>query len=288
MTMQSAAWVVCWLFMTWASCGDAFAAPSSRSHTAAVGSSIGAQVSRAIASQFSDVPNDQGNKNNGSSNKNNNNKRNDNHKRENDAQLFFKPPPFPEDWITLSGDLFSLIVYGFADHLIGCDLAQYIVHKADSIPKLMGLMDDMTTSIGGIGGAAGMTVPVWLDVTNDVATRSILQAQVSSHYIVHYASPILQYTGSAVVFMTTFWVLAGWLTRAFDYRNTLQCRSDHALMRLAQSWGLCIVMMLPTLALLSPEPLRNTDILFLVDSLTVLSLWRFMINWMIGSGESSD
>jgi hypothetical protein len=221
--------------------------------------------------QFSVVPNNQGNNNNNSNNKRNKNK-------PADDQIFFKPPPFPEDWITLSGDLFSLIVYGFADHLIGCDLAQYIVHQADSIPKLMGLLDDSTSQ--------AMTWPVWLDVTNDVATRSILQAQVSSHYIVHYASPILQYTGSAVVFMVTFWVLAGWLTRAFDYQNTLYCRSDHALMRMGKSWAVCIAMMLPTLALLSPEPLQNTDILFLVDSLTVLAIWRFMVHWLFGGGDS--
>jgi hypothetical protein len=236
-------------------------------------------ISSSLAAiQFSDVPNNQGNDNNNSNDSNN--KRNNNNKpADDDDQIFFKPPPFPEDWITLSGDLFSLIVYGFADHLIGCDLAQYIVHQADSIPKLMGLLDDTSQA---------MTWPVWLDVSNDVATRSILQAQVSSHYIIHYASPILQYTGSAVVFMATFWVLAGWLTRAFDYQNTLYCRSDHALMRMGKSWAVCMAMMLPTLALLSPEPLKNTDILFLVDSLTVLAIWRFLIHWLFGGGDSSD
>jgi hypothetical protein len=90
------------------------------------------------------------------------------------------------------------------------------------------------------------SVPVWLDMNQDTTTTvgfsawsspadALLQVQLQDHLVVQY-SPVLQHAGAAAVLLSAAWLTAGYLHQAFAVHHTLDCRTDHALTRTAQTW----------------------------------------------------
>jgi hypothetical protein len=168
-------------------------------------------------------------------------------------QIFSKPwkkpklPSPPEDLFTLTGDVMSLFVYAFSDHFVCHDCAALALRQAAHAgsAQLHAVAID-----NGLAGAGNL--PVWLDTTGGpgsiaVTTTTlgwadwaspadaVLQQQLQDHLVVQY-SPVLQDTGMAAVLLAASWLLAGYLHEAFSVRHTLECPTDHALLKTAQTW----------------------------------------------------
>lgn len=178
-------------------------------------------------------------------------------------------PPAPEDMFTLIGDLIALTVYGFTDHFVCNDISTFMVHKATTIPQLERLLPTTYTD------------PVWADAAQH---QQMMQHAASDLWIIQYSGPLM-YTGSAVVLLASCWLLAGYLMESFAFSNTLECRTDHALVTTLRTWMVatflagCVVMAFSSSDAIVGKP----DMIFLADSLSVLTLWRFLANALFGS-----
>jgi hypothetical protein len=171
-------------------------------------------------------------------------------------------------------------------------------------------------------GASFTTTTVgWADWASPA--DAILQQQLQDHLVVQY-SPILQDTGMAAVFMTAAWLVAGYLHEAFSVRHTLDCPTEQTLIKTAQTWLTACTMLLAVTAgtnylmttipgavggggggldyyissmeqgegvvdgfgMLLQQLFTRGDLDYILDSLSVLVLWRFMMSSMLGSGGS--
>jgi hypothetical protein len=199
-------------------------------------------------------------------------------------QLLLVPPPPPEDFFVLIGDLLSLTVYGITDHLTGQIIS---VH---SIPTdQQQLIHDMVATTD----VSQVHIPVWWDVTTPQA-GSILQSTLQAHVVTQY-SPLLEPIGQATTVLVASWLLAGWYHRAFLFQNTLDCSTDHVLTVTGKTWlTSCILLVLFIMGSQAfcgcdhwATTFRQGDVNYLVDSLTVLVVWRFMASTMLGNGGGS-
>ena len=110
------------------------------------------------------------------------------------------------------------------------------------------------------------------------------------------ASPLLEPMGMATTLLASSWLLAGWFHRAFAYKNTLNCPTDKALTVTARTWlTTCLILfglVVTSQALTGMEDwatnFRKGDVDYIVDSLTVLIVWRFMASWLLGGGSSGE
>ena len=186
-------------------------------------------------------------------------------------------PPAPEDELVMMGDLLSLAVYGFADHFLSNSLAQHFTHQLDSPYKLY-----HATSV--IDSQHYYHAPVWLDCTDNAHTVSVLQMTLQDRLVTHY-SPALESTGVALCLLMTAWLAAGWWHGAFLLKHTVHCSTRTALWRTLQTWVTCSLLVLGLASLSSTEwTLTPGDLSFVVDSLSVLVLWRFLASWILGTG----
>ena len=226
--------------------------------------------------QMSDIPRPENEKRKG-----NRNKKNKQTITEDDDLTLFRLPPPPEDGLIIMGDLLSLFVYGFSDHWICHDLAA--------------VADTSAGSLSAIGGLEAVNAPVWLDASQSFAP-SVLQIIHETQAITQY-SPLLQNAGMASCVLATCWLFAGWLQGAFLYRNTLNCQTDHALNITARAWILCCLSMaylVTTTSWIHEDYILHApmqwngftkgDVDYIMDSLSVLALWRWMASSLLGSG----
>ena len=200
-----------------------------------------------------------------------------------------KPPPPPEDQLVLTGDILALFVYGISDHLIAREVSNIMLNTADSPEKVMQLAKDSGEEILN-------SMPVFVD-TNQIPSQQLTQALQStlrdnSHLVAHY-SPVLQSTGVACCLLAASWLLAGWYHQAFSFRHTLNCQTTTTLRVTLQTWLTTCLMMVSVVAL--SHILCGCDVFltrgdsdYIFDSLTVLVLWRFMINRMLGWSRDED
>lgn len=194
-----------------------------------------------------------------------------NDKDNDDDQVRFKLPPPPEDQIVMAGDLMSLFIYGFADHFVCQDLAASL--SASSTDPLESVLD---------------MPPVWLDSTFSYSDH-VLQVLQYDLSVTQY-SPLLQPMGLAACLLASSWLLSGWWHKAFSLRNTLDCATDRALTVTAKAWFTsCLVLLLAVgfsnYQLSHVVSFTKGDITFVFDTLTVLSMWRFMASSLLGSGR---
>lgn len=182
-------------------------------------------------------------------------------------------PPAPEDTFTMTGDLIALTVYGFVDHLICHDVSRLVLHRAStSIPQLERLLP------------ATYALPVWSDPTAP-SSFMVLQTAARDAWIVPYTGPLL-YTGSAVVLLAACWLGVGYLLESFALSNTLHCKGDQALWVTAKTWVLATGLAAAIVWGTSDDmTLTKGDVVFLTDSLSVVTLWRFLANGMFGSSR---
>lgn len=196
----------------------------------------------------------------------------------------FKPPPKPEDQFVMTGDLLSLCVYGITDHFF-CQV----------VSKLMvaNTLEDMTHHLSrAAGGDTNLLVqaPAWMD-PNAPYVNQVLENNLNQQLVTTY-SPILEPMGQATVLLVACWLLSGWFHEAFSFKNTLNCSTERAILVTGRTW-LTACAMLFSIVWASQAAcgcdhfylVTRGDLDFVLDSSTVLVMWRFLISFMLGSGK---
>eukprot|EP00567_Pseudictyota_dubia_P007349 CAMPEP_0197437862 /NCGR_PEP_ID=MMETSP1175-20131217/5003_1 /TAXON_ID=1003142 /ORGANISM="Triceratium dubium, Strain CCMP147" /LENGTH=285 /DNA_ID=CAMNT_0042967485 /DNA_START=237 /DNA_END=1091 /DNA_ORIENTATION=+ len=190
-------------------------------------------------------------------------------------------PPPPEDQLAMSGDVGALFLYSFLDHTLN-DLYVDMINAQDyAIPSTAGAagsFDGDTTA-----AAAHTQLPVWYDAAH--SAFGPLSTKVLPVLHAAYA-PAISTAGGAAVLLTTVWLVSGYFTGAFLYKNTLGCKTSKALLVAGQTWFIAAAMMVAA-ALFSDQlqglcnclrtpslgGLTKTDGEFIFSSLGTLVAW---------------
>lgn len=190
------------------------------------------------------------------------------------------PRPPPEDFFTMTGDLLSLSIYGFTDHFLCQDIAHFMVQQAS--------VSDENLIKTAAQSQLTLTTPVWSEDTMHL--HSVWQSALDDRLVSHY-SPLLQSTGTATVLLCASWLLAGYLHQAFSMKNTLDCGTDRALWVTGMTWTTTcgiMMLMLVTSHYICGCPVcvfPKGDVAYIFDSLSVLTIWRFLMSSLLGRGE---
>jgi hypothetical protein len=88
----------------------------------------------------------------------------------------------------------------------------------------------------------------------------------------------------------TCWLLSGWVSGAFLFRNTLDCDNETALVVTFKTWILTSIIMVALslgtdLCFFQQSGLTKADADYIFDSLSVLITWKFLVNAMLGYGR---
>jgi len=197
-------------------------------------------------------------------------------------------PPEPEDKFILTGDIASILVYSFMDHVFGSLLSE-------------------DCALQSLVASSSTQVPVWSEVSlhnfGSPLLRAILTQQHDAHMdgsfsleqlSVPHFSPILQSGGISFVVLASCWLLSGYLNRSFLFQNTVGCNPHQAVKITFRTWILAAGMMMTFCLLASGinpcgceteiaingfalKGLSLSDAEFIFDSLTVLLIWRFLV-----------
>uniref|UniRef100_A0A7S4J6U1 Uncharacterized protein n=1 Tax=Odontella aurita TaxID=265563 RepID=A0A7S4J6U1_9STRA len=221
---------------------------------------------------------------------------NDNRRKEEEKSKFSWRdvlPPAPEDQLALSGDIGSLFLYSFLDHSLNDMYVDMINSQDYVVPSTAGAAGSFD---GDAAAAAAHTqLPVWYDAAHSAfgpLTTKVLPVMHAAY------APAISTAGGAAVLLSTAWLVSGYVTGAFLYRNTLECSTSRALWVAGRTWviasaimvavalfsdqfqGLCDCVRTPSLG-----GLTNTDGEFIFSSLSVLVAWRYILSSMLGYGE---
>lgn len=221
------------------------------------------------------------------------------------------PPPPPEDQFIMTGDISVLFLYAFTSHYLNNMLVHSVLENANSIQDAIHTLDPN----GDV--ALLQTSPVWVAPDQTQVMQNVLTIQAQDSLLDHYGgggvggggAPLLSTAGSACVALCSCWLLAGWFHRAFLFQNSLDCETDRALWKTLETWMTTMILMI-LLAFGSHELVRllglfqnnqqeypdaaaaaattadvffltKADTMFLVDSASVLIVWRYMANSMM-------
>ena len=218
-------------------------------------------------------------------------------------------PEPPEDQLTLGGDILSLFLYCFSDRLMQTVFLNGVLHSSTSAADAAKTLDPSGTEI------TVSAPPVWLDPTalgphvSDQVLFWDLQDRVTPHF-----TPILSSAGMASVALASCWLLAGCLHKAFHMRNTLDCPTERVMQVTGQAWITSSILMIllacasqhwlgdPVMTdaatqafsfqqgdIINMNPIQQwfsvlsiNDFDFIVNSLGVLLIWRFLISYLVG------
>jgi len=197
----------------------------------------------------------------------------------------FELPPPPEDHFVLAGDILSLFTYSFIDHSVYNDMAGAMMNSLDSTPKLL----EAAEQVPAIGNMPDWGIPVWLDPHMSYSSH-VLQVTLRDRLVASY-SPVLEPVGLATCLLATCWLTAGWWHRSFAFAFTTSCSTTRALTKTAQTWMTSTALMVSVVTLSHTHThtvLTRGDMAYIVDSLTVLILWRFLANSILGTGKDVD
>jgi len=230
--------------------------------------------------------------------------------------LYSSLPPPPEDQFIITGDIVVLFLYAFTSHSfndysVNNELSRQDISLVDAVHEL-----DPTGIIVNTN-----SVPSWVDTTqSSVAINHALDVSARESLLNHWG-PLLSTEGSSCVALCTCWLVAGYVHRAFLYKNTAYCDSSQALIKTIQTWFTSALLL--TLLTISTDflvtqyygqtqgiiegglgygsiiPISQTDgtgllsflsslltqsdVTFIVDSLTVLIAWRWTANRILNS-----
>lgn len=195
-------------------------------------------------------------------------------------------PPPPEDQLTLSGDIAALFVYTFLDHYANQVYVDSVLY--DASPEIIHSLDPT-------GDLSASQLPVWFDADSSFhLTSDKLSSLLGVHHVAY--SPILGAAGLASVLLCACWLVAGYAHQAFLFRNTLDCRTENAIMVTFRTWITSSALMVAialgadyicgqteffcNCPLTSPTlgGLTKADADFIFDSLAVLITWRFILS----------
>lgn len=209
---------------------------------------------------------------------------NDSHSNNADNKFKFKLPPAPEDAIAMSGDIVALFTYTYLDHTM-----TYLF--AEATAKMDVVSDYLVT----YDTQSALSLPVWFEPSHLQTFGNNWLA--NNHMEIPYA-PAIAASGLAFVSISTCWLICGCFSGAFLNKNTLECDTPDAMIVTLKTWmGMACLMVL--LALWSDSlwgqldevnalsdqargGLTKADADYIFDSLTVLTFWRGMFNWMLG------
>jgi len=213
-----------------------------------------------------------------------------------------KLPPPPEDQISLSGDVATIFMYSFLDHMVSGMYDSTInspeIFSAGS--ALVAIESSSAASADFTGyDSAGGGLPVWFDTLNSAPFGIVpLSAALPIEQHTAYA-PAFGTAGLSAVLLTSTWLFCGYFTGAFQFKNTLQCSTRHAMNITAKNWFFTAIVMI-SLALGSDHfvgcvdclhksiGLTKADTAYIFDSLSVLLLWRFITSSLLGYGDGKD
>mmetsp|Transcript_23657 Transcript_23657/g.27356 ORF Transcript_23657/g.27356 Transcript_23657/m.27356 type:complete len:363 (-) Transcript_23657:72-1160(-) len=216
-----------------------------------------------------------------------------------------KLPPPPEDELSFYGDIGAIFMYTFIDHSVNGMYEDWLNSPAflesksafaaieSSFAVSAGLSNAFTQSI------SGNSFPVWFDLTNSAPFGSIplVAALPISHHITY--APAIDTIGMASVLLTSAWIVCGYFTGAFQLKNTLNCNPSRAILVTGKTWLLTSIVML-LIAYGSDFVVGSFDCLhkcvgltkvdedYILDSFTVLGMWRFIISSMLGYGSDDE
>ena len=113
-------------------------------------------------------------------------------------------------------------------------------------------------------------------------------------------APAISTPGMSFVLISSVWLFCGYFTGAFLYSSTLQCSAEKSVKVTSFTWFFtCAIMVAISLASqyivgcvdvvksFSDIGLTKADSDFLFDSLGVLLVWRYILNYMLGYDDSN-
>eukprot|EP00980_Cylindrotheca_fusiformis_P022184 scaffold9078_cov129-Cylindrotheca_fusiformis.AAC.9 len=203
-----------------------------------------------------------------------------------DDLVGYLPPP-PEDQFTMTGDIGVLFLYSFMGHALDDYVVKSVFDSSDSARQAIETLDPLQEVVH-------IQTPVWLDSTPQLTDQIIsLNAQET---LMKTWGPLFSSAGVSSIALCSCWLLAGYLHRSFSYENSIDCDAASALQKTLVTWvtmiGILALLTLGSNALVGQTPLLQAwvgchcldflftkdDMLFLVDSGTVLFAWRYMAN----------
>jgi len=213
-----------------------------------------------------------------------------------------KLPPAPEDQLTLSGDVAFIFFYSFINHMVsGMYDSAINSPEITSARSALAAIESSSAASAGITGydSSLASLPVWFDPLNSAPFGIVpLSAALPIEKHIMYA-PALGTAGLSAVLFTSSWLLCGYFTGAFQFKNTLQCSTRHAINNAAKTVLFTSIVMVSLAlesdyfvgchcALHKSVGLTKADITFIFDTLSMLVLWRFMTSSILGYGGGSD
>lgn len=194
-------------------------------------------------------------------------------------------PPPPEDQITITGDVATLFLYTFLDHGVN-DMYSDALQTSDiSTFKSLDPYNEF--------GISSIQLPVWFDGSKTLIQKEQIMAVLSVPHM-DYA-PLLQTAGISSIVLTGVWLICGWFSGAFLFKNTLSCHTSRMLSITGKTWLVTAIIMVCLAyssdiivnSCLHTTPLgglTKADANFIFDSLTVIIIWRFLISIIFGGG----
>jgi len=213
-----------------------------------------------------------------------------------------KLPPPPEDQLTLSGDVAFIFFYSFVNHMVSNMYDSAMNSPEVSSPRsALAAIESSSAAFAEFTGydSSLASLPVWFDPLNSAPFGIVpLSAALPIEKHIEYA-PALGTAGLSAVLFTSSWLLCGYFTGAFQFKNTLQCSTRHAINVAAKTFFFTSFVMI-SLALASDYfvgcvdclhksvGLTKADSTYIFDSLSLLVLWRFVTSSILGYGGDSD
>ena len=216
-----------------------------------------------------------------------------------------KLPPPPEDQLSFGGDIGSIFLYTFLDHTVTGMFDDYLnspefltsTSASAAIESSFAASVDLSNSF--TQTTVGNSFPVWFDVTSSAPFGNIpLSSALPISHHIHYA-PAIETAGMASVLLASTWMICGYFTGAFKFKNTLGCNQSRAIIITAINWFFTCVIMF-AIAYASDYFVGGIDCLhksvgvtradedYILDSLSVLLIWRFTLNSILGYGGDDE
>lgn len=194
-------------------------------------------------------------------------------------------PPPPEDQFTMTGDIGVLFLYSFTGHAVDDYVVKSVFDSSDSAREAIQTLDPLQEVVH-------MQTPVWLDSSPQL-TDQIISMNAQDTLLNHWG-PLFSSAGVSSVALCSCWLLAGYIHKSFSFENTLDCDTPTALQHALRTWITMVVIMAGLTfgvnELVGQTPFLQAwlgchcldflftkdDMIFMVDSGTVLFAWRYM------------
>lgn len=219
------------------------------------------------------------------------------------STIYSKLPPPPEDQISMAGDIACLFLYTMIDHFVNKIYDQYLnspetintFSASAAIESASAASSDISTNIVGNEMVAN-SLPVWFDASASAPFGNIplTSALPLEHHIIY--SPAIAMYGTASVLLCSAWLISGYFTGAFQFKNSLMSSPNKAVIVTAKTWVLSSLIMFGIAygsdslvgcvdCLHKSVGVTKADADFIFGSLSVVMMWRFILSSFFGSDE---